>query len=428
MTPRSAKRLEALRAAYESSDDAAVLAYQLSRVNALWAQAGRRIPHYAALKMQHELPDAFESLEEYVQLLPPLEKADLQRPDAPCSFPERPPDRFRATGGSTAAPLQIPAWTVEFRETRGDPWLGRSWFGVQPRDRLFLYWGHSHLLGTGWRGAVNGLLRFAKDTALGYVRYSAYDLSEPAIRKAAEALLIARPAYMIGYSYALDRFARVNADRVEALRGLRLKTVIATGESLPFDDSREVIEDAFGAPLGLEYGAVETGVLAHSAPGDGLRTLWRSHLLETVPGAGGEELFVTTLTPRCTPLFRYRIGDALPADGLRRAGSVSVTGFRAVAGRSNMPVRLPSGRSLHSEAVSHLVRDWPSIAGYQFVCDAAGVRLEVLMREALSDDLRQRILDRATIIDEELGRVLVVEAVQELRRSIAGKTPMVVYQ
>jgi phenylacetate-CoA ligase len=414
--------------AYEAAEPASVAAWQLARVNALWSQATRRIPHYIALKEAAGLPEEFGSLDEFVRVVPPLEKADLQVAGAPCSFQMKPPDRYRATGGSTGAPVQIPAWNVEFRETRADPWLGRSWYGVQPRDRLFLYWGHSHLLGSGWRGQINGLLRFAKDTVLGYVRYSAYDLSDAAVRKAADALLIARPVYMIGYSYALDRLARLNEDRTDALQALHLKTVIATGESPPFADSIETIERVFGCPVALEYGAVETGVLAHSAPGAHMRALWRSHLLETGASEGGGELFVTTLTARCTPLFRYRIGDVVDMTGAKRQGGISLMEFRGITGRSNLPLRLPSGRTLHSEVVSHLVRDIPGVAGYQFVCGQDALRLHLVMSDVVSAELRNLLLNRASKIDEELGAIMTVDAVPELRRSVAGKTPMVVFE
>ena len=155
--------------AYAAADTEGIAAWQLARINALWSQAVRRIPHYIDIKDAAGLPVEFGSLDAFVRTVPPLEKADLQVAGAQCSFQTKPPDRYRATGGSTGAPVQIPAWNVEFRETRADPWIGRHWYGVHPRDRLFLFWGHSHLLGSGWRGQLNGLLRFAKDTVLGYV-------------------------------------------------------------------------------------------------------------------------------------------------------------------------------------------------------------------------------------------------------------------
>ena len=91
---------------------------------------------------------------------------------------------MRTTGGSTSEPIQLAAWKSELDYANADVWLARSWFGIDPGDKLFLIWGHSHQLGRGIPGKVNAIRREMKDVVLGYHRASAYDLSEKAMRRA----------------------------------------------------------------------------------------------------------------------------------------------------------------------------------------------------------------------------------------------------
>ena len=50
------------------------------------------------------------------------------------------------------------------------------------------------------------------------------------------------------------------------------------------------------------------------------------------------------------------------------------------------------------------------------------------MTSPVSEELKHMLIDRASKIDKELGAIMGVDAVPELRRSVAGKTPMVVFE
>jgi hypothetical protein len=54
-------------------------------------------------------------------------------------------------------------------------------------------------------------------------------------------------------------------------RGLGLRPVVGTAESFLAPESADLIEGLFGCPVGMEYRAVETGVLAHTHPDGGFR-------------------------------------------------------------------------------------------------------------------------------------------------------------
>ena len=424
----SESRLQALALDYRTWSPSRIADYQLARVNELWDWASRNIPYYRRL-VENGLPRRFASLPQYIAMAPPLTREILQDTDVPCWSRDPRPDGKRITGGSTAKPIQVPSWRREYEENRLDPWLGRSWYGIGPRHRLMLYWGHSHLLGEGWRGKVNGWARSLKDRLQNYRRHSSYDMSESALENAGRRLLEAGAHFVMGYACYLDRLARTNAHLSSAYADLGLKAVIAAAEGFPFEDSETRIADVFHAPVGMEYGSVETGLVAHTHPAGGYRVFWKTYLLEYSPGPELQEVFVTSLFRRCTPLFRYRLHDSYEvSDESPRAAGCSALSFGRIAGRSNRTIRLPNGRSLHSEAVSHIVRGVPRITGYQAVSREERVTLNVTVSGTLAEADVERIRGMAHRIDPRFGESLEVREVPELERTIAGKTPMVLVE
>lgn len=396
--------------------------WQLEQFNAQWPSIIRDIPHFRRLHLQHNLPKRFSSWKEFKETMPVMEKKSLQTDNGAFIHREKPPDCWRKTGGSTAEPLQIPAWNSERSFAAQDMWYARSWFGIKPSDKLFLIWGHRHLLGKGFRGWLNGIARSFQDFLLGYYRYSAYDLSEKGLQKAAQILLEFRPSYVMGYAVALDQFAGINRVHRAAFRKLRLKAVIATAESFPRADSREFIADVFGCPVVMEYGAVETGPLAHQQRGGNYFVFWRHYFLEGIKSQhspNGYELLVTTLYPRCLPLIRYRIGDLVAADSDRGEFGEN---FKEVIGRCNDFLTLRDGSVVHSEAFTHAVVEAPSITAYQVKqVEEGGITLNYVSEKTVAfseiNDIRQRLRR----INPELTEIRI-ERVGLLDQTIAGKT------
>jgi phenylacetate-coenzyme A ligase PaaK-like adenylate-forming protein len=400
-------------------------AVQLELLNRSWRDAREHVQFFAALARERRLPERFEHLEEFVERVPASGRETIQTHRAQLISALRPPDRWSATGGSTAQPIQIARWKSELAQTRANAWLGRSWYGVEPDDRLFLLWGHSHLLGTGVRGWFNARRRALEDRLLGYYRFSAYDIRDEAMAAAVERILSFRPAYLLGYSVALDRLARAAQARRTQLHALGIKAVIATAEGFPYPDSAERVSDAFGCPVAMEYGAVEALDLAYTHPSGGYRLFWRSYFAEAERRGERWVLRLTSLYPRSMPLVRYEIGDELElgADAPDRA--IALTRFERLFGRCNDYVELADGTRLHSEVFSHAVRPCAAIRGYQAVQSAQELRLHVLADADVPAGELSGLRQRLAKIHAGLAEI-PIERVSELARSIAGKTPMVI--
>lgn len=408
------------------ANHAEIYQHQLSALNRVWADACKRIPRYGELLKSGKVPPRFETLEEYVTLVPPLTRSCIQA--ANCSFTDPPPNIFRKTGGSTQEPIQMSAWKSEFDANRLDPWIGRSFYGISPNDKMFLFWGHAHLLGTGLKGQINGFLRSIKDKINRYQRVSCYNLNHDRLRQVGEILIRSNARFILGYSHALDALARANADRSEIFKQNAFKGVIASAEGLPMADSREVIEKTFGCQLAMEYGSVETGLLAHSSPCGIYKVFWKNYFIECTEVAGkcdSIDVYVTSLYKRCTPLFRYKIGDRiLLGDGFRFGNSV--LSFQAVLGRSNQMLTIPSGGLLHSEVASHIVRDCSHVSSFQFVCRRESVELCVVPNGNWLPEFESGIYLKAAKIDAGLAKCLKIVVVSNLKKTIAGKLTLVI--
>lgn len=425
---RMAAALAAYRAIYEEKlgdRDS----FQLQRLQEAWTESLRRSPWARAFRERLGLPDRFASWEQFRNLVPIQAKKDLWsvvQAGPPREAPASEDLMWRATGGTTAEPLNFPVFLDEPGLSGLDFWTGRARLGVAPEDPAFLLWGHSHLFGSGFGGLKARARRVLTDFALGYTRWSAYRLSTQDLEEALAALLGSRARYVLGYSTALARFAEANMGAAEQIHRMKLKAVIATAESFPSVDARERVHACFGCAVVMEYGSVETGPIAYERPSGRYDVFWAHHRLEAVPSSvvqGRHELVVTSLYPRALPVMRYSIGDLVelgPEDD-------AATTFSKVIGRCNDMLYTLAGQPFHSEAFTHAIRDIEGIRGFQVVRGPGGVACSVRYEAdgPLPEERLAEIRRRLGLLDPAFARISI-ELATRLERSIAGKSRMVV--
>ena len=396
----------------------------LERVGAAWTRAIASTPFWAEVARREDLPADFDSLAEFAERVPRMTRSLVQAMGSGLLAANTAPDFERRTGGSTGEPIAVPGSNAEVELAAANLWYGREMHGIRPSDRAYLVWGHSHLLGDGVGRVVGKGKQLAKDLLLGYRRHSAYDMGDDDLRGAVDSILSFRPGWILGYSGALDRLARVNEDRSRELAELDLKAVVATAEAFPAADGASVVSDVFGCPVVMEYGAVETGPIAYECPDGGYLVFWRDFYVEGVPVGGrpGEySLLVTSLAPRCLPLVRYELGDVVRANP---EDPISVSFFHVI-GRSNDYVVLGDDR-VHSEAFAHAIKGVTAIAGFQVVQQEAGdISIRYRALHELTDTDRGSIRRRLSRIHPALAEV-AFEPTSEFEMTRAGKTPVVV--
>lgn len=385
--------------------------YQLNALQDQWSAAIRQIPYYQKLVADGQAPQTIESLRQYAQEIPILTKDDIRR--APELFQRaEPPDYTAQTAGSTGEPLKFGLFRHEsVNHTAVNQWVGRLANGMTKASRVFLIWGHSHLLGTGLRGRLRGWVRKQKDAIASYRRVDAYYLSPQIARQYYREMQRFNPEVVIGYSCALDQFALANMDIINPV-GVRL--VIACAEVFPRPDSRATISEFFGAPVVMEYGGVDWGVGAYEiTKSNGYKVFWWSHLLETDDNG---ELLVTALTRRYLPLFRYRCGDIIEGD---QSVETSILAFDSVKGRVNENIVLSDGFQLHSVALFHCVHQ-ENVRQLQLSVKGNGDLTLLLVAPDLDTEGQNRIRRRLSDLHPALGK-MPIKLVGDIPTNQAGK-------
>lgn len=414
--------LATARRAREATIDAAVLAgRQLTALQATWAEATREIPYYRSLVQAGAAPRAIESWAD-LRRVPVLTRHLLQERAGEFIRDSAPPQAFMKTAGSTGEPLRIGMNQPErdlMRIVKLAEWQS---FGYTPSSRLFLIWGHGHLLGTGWKGRINHARRKLSDAFLGYRRVDAYRLDQRSCEEYAAALIRFRPTGLISYASALDLFARYTTHYRARFRAIGLKFVLSTAEAPPRGDTLARLEDLFGCPVVQEYGGAEFGQVAFKRGAEPFSVYHDLNYVEALPpeaaDPGVEPLLVTTLYPRYLPLIRYRVGDAI--SGAHRLANGHVHDFETMAGRINDVIELAPGEFIHSVAVFHCVHQEPSVHGIQMALSDSGIEILLVADAADRPGVEDRIRRRLTQVHPLLSAASFRYA-EDLEPTRAGK-------
>ena len=192
------------------------------------------------------------------------------------------------------------------------------------------------------------------------------------------------PDYLLSYPSNLE----VLAELVRQQGPLpSLKAIRSISETLT-DETRGVIESAFGVPVKNAYSCAEAGYLASPCPaGHGMHVHAENVILEVLddqgkpcgPGQAGH-VYVTTLHNHRGPFLRYELGDeATPGPALCPCGR-GLPVLAAVQGKRSPLFRLPSGRTKSTAPLTRLIRKVGGHWQHQIVQKAADhvvVRLAV---------------------------------------------------
>ena len=391
--------------------DSFVASMQLEKIQHLWNDSVNNIPYYSELVRNRDVPKKISSIKQFVSEVPILTKYDLMENRNLFSRKER-PHHVTMTAGSTGEPFQFGVWKRESEICAVNQTVGRIANGLNIDDSIFFIWGHSHLLGTGFKGKLKNVQRKLKDVCMNYKRVNAYKLDQASVEEYQRALHHFKPRIVIGYSSALDLFVRQSTSTPKRSG---IKFVVATSEMLPYSDSKEAIEDFFKAPLIMEYGGVDFGVVSYEMMSKSEhRVFWWSHFLET---AEGNEIVVTPLYNRYLPLFRFRIGDKITGPTYFAHGSVK--SFLSILGRKHDALRMPDKKLVHSVGVFHSIHQLKSVKGIQLVIDKGKFAI-YLVSDGISKQEMNTIRRRLGQLHVSLGEA-DIRLVKDLGTNAAGK-------
>ena len=400
----------------------------IEEFNDVWRDAFENMPFYAQWKTKHRLPDKIGSLAELAHW-PILEKQDLILNSD--KLVRKDITRFHesVTGGATGEPLHFRTMSGESDAVTMNKWIGWARMGIYPDNRCFLLWGHRHFYGQGFRSNVKFAWRQFKDWVTNNLRADATDLSQGALTKDVEKLIRFKPECVIAYSASLLALVRSCGEYRERCQKLGIRAVICTAGPLTKSE-REEISEFFNAPVGMEYGSMEAGVMAYQTPmtGGKYKVFDNTHILhsETENSTGRHQILVTTLTKRYLPLIRYRIGDYM--EDVSLCGNGCVREFSEVTGRTGDLVDLGNGIRFHGYSLMVCAEENPKIVAYQLRVNKllCKVKFVAQVLSPLSEDDKRKIQIHAADVASIGPEMIEVEDVDELVKAPSGKIRLVI--
>lgn len=346
--------------------------------------AYREVPYYQRVFAEHGLsPAQIASFADFSRL-PCLTREEIRRLRADLE-PRRPIRGAHAvsTGGSTGAPVTV--MTDPRKSSAGDAARLRAhrWFGVDVGAPEIVLWGSPI------EGGRQDTVRNLRDRLINSTFLSAFDMGEAALGRYVKALARKRPAKIFGYASAVYLLARYLRRIGWTTPGSWPLAIFVTAEPL-FPFQRSLIESVFGAPVAVEYGARDAGLIANQCPAGGLHVNAEGILLELGPADGsasesGGEVIVTNLDSWAMPIIRYRTGDVAEAGGETCACGRGLPLLGQVQGRATDFLVTPDGRVMHALAVIYVMREIAAVEEFQIVQEEVD-RLRVLVVSEPADD------------------------------------------
>ena len=400
---------------------------RLDRFNAVWQDAVENVPFYAEWKAKHGLPDRIESLNELANW-PILEKKDLILNREKLTRKDITKFHESVTGGSTGEPLHFRTMAGDSLPSNTNLWIGRARMGIYPDTRMFILWGHRHFYGQGWKSNVRFKIRQFKDWMTNHIRADATDLSVGMLRKDVEKLIQFKPECVYAYSASLLALVRTAKEYADECRKLKLRGVICTAGPLTARERKE-ISDYFGAPIGMEYGSMEGGVMAYQTPMTDCRYhVFDTHLIQTMPEpvTGNSQVLVTKLYKCYLPLIRYRLGDYIEGACVDEAGFV--VRFDEVLGRTGDEVDVGNGIKFHGQSFMTCAEGFDKIVAYQIRVNRRLGRVTFVAQTLapLSDEEKKEIVKRSAHMSGLTPNSICVKEATELVKAPSGKIRLVI--
>lgn len=324
-----------------------------------------------------------------------------------------------ATGGSSGEPLKF---YFDRRRQSADwatRWRARGWWDLRPGDREVMLWGAPVEL------KAQDRLRRWRDRLLNQRLLSAFDMTPGAMDDYVELLGIYRPACLYGYPSSLAWLARHAEQRghpAGTLGSPHLKAVFVTGEVLDSLD-RTAIERAFAAPVVIEYGCRDGGLLGCECRHGRLHVPEENLIVEVLDGRGrhvqpGEvgEVVVTHLENHATLFIRYRTGDLARLGGRDcGCGQPSMTLLEVTGRRTDRIVtRTGQGlRQMHALALIYVLREAEGLRQFRITQRSLDlVEVEIVTGPAFTPEVEAAVAEG---LRERLGSGVAVRILRRER-------------
>ena len=387
--------------------------WQLEQLNSLWSHASKTIRYYRELAATKRLPDRFESLDHFIATMPVLKKEEVRNRPDDFRSPDATRGKWHYSSGSTGQPMRFFRSNATHQTMLCHQYRFRQMWGLDLFDRAaFLGAGTPHSA-----PMMQRLRQSVVDRLRNRVRLPVHQLSPAALRQQLQRINRFHPAYLYGYSGAIDLFAREAIEADFKIAGLKI--VMLTSEPA-FAHMIETIEKAFAAPTVIEYGSVECGVMAYEWPDRTLRVRSDRVLLETLArGDNRCDLIVTILDNPDFPLFRYRIEDV--TDVPLAATDHPFPILKNIAGRNDDVLFAGDGSAIHPAEIDGVFESNRRLNVRRYRLHQHSDGSIVVQVEPMNKSTVDRLTIARSIEKVVPGRSVKVETVESIAQTASGK-------
>ncbi len=320
------------------------------------------------------------------------------------------------TGGSTGEPLRFYIDNHRAAADAAARLRARTWWHVRPGDPEVLLWGAPTELRT------NDRIRRGRDALLNQHILSAFNMTRRTLDDYIAFIRHLRPACLYGYASSIALLARhvihAGLDR-GSLGSDRLRAIFVTGEVL-LDRDRDAITEAFAAPVVIEYGSRDGGMIAMSCEAGSLHIAQENLIIELLdeqgqavqPGEVGE-IVLTHLEAVAMPLIRYRTGDQARRQADLRtccACGRHLQQLAEIRGRltDHIVCRVAGRiRRMHALSLMYVLREAEGLTQFRIVQPAIDrIEVTVVTNDRFTPRIEQDVRHR---LRERLGEEMTIE-------------------
>ncbi len=418
-TPYFHRTLEA----WERSLDAPLEALheiQWRRLKKLVEHARAHVPYYRNLPAPSEAREPAEAIRETLAGISPLEKSSYR--EHTDNFIARNISRRRlipgATSGTTGTALKLWSTPEALAEEFVGFWRGARSLGVRLDDPRLTFNAQNIVPVGQQRPPFWRTNRWNRQTL-----FSIYHCSPENLGTYVNAIHEAEATFAQGYPSFMHLVARAMLEAGRPLPPDRIKVCITSSESL-FAFQREVIEEAFGAPVQDRYGASEFCCSMTQCRAGQLHVDMEFCIVEVEVEEETDDwvrgpLLVTGLATEATPFIRYRIGDVGTRSKRPCACGRAGDAFLSVDGRIEDYVVTPEGRMVGR--LDHIFKGELDVAEAQVLQETQDA-LEVLIvrRDSYDENSERHLLEE---FRSRLGKAIELRLryVDSIPREANGK-------
>ncbi len=327
--------------------------FQLQRLNQVWTHAIRHVPYYRGIQAELALPKHFESLAEFTDTVPVLQKSFLRENSGDFLSEKPQPGSWHRTSGSTSTPLMVFRGHHAHHEMLRTNYRYYRLWGHDIFDRMVFLWNVEATHTPGLKSKIKRCREFAEDKLRNRLRLSAHTLGSQDLQGYLEKIAAFKPSAIYSYSraaYLLAIEAKKQGFTCPSLKVINLTSEPASEHVL------RTVQEGLGAPCIVQYGCVEFGFIGGHWPDKTLRVREDILFLETLPRQDAHyDVVLTNLNNPSFPLLRYDIGDVTdqPLEVPPRGFSI----LKNISGRCGDLLYTPVGRCLHPIVVETLFEE-----------------------------------------------------------------------